>query len=458
MRRTRRLVRTSHIIHPDAESSEVYRVAKVTQSRNRCPCPRRCRRLAVEQLGGSDRHRFVPVPVASGASRSLARAVGSKVTEINCLSTATCSMFRPSSQVIRRASLRRGMLSRFPPSRPASNFVRIVEVGPRDGLQNEQRPIPPAIKAELINRLARAGMQNIEVGSFVSPKWVPQMAGTSEVLSLIEPVANASYSVLVPNRKGLDDVLDLLSRSPSPPPITEIAVFTSATDAFSKANTNVTVAESLARLAPVVRAALDAGLRVRGYVSVIITCPYSGRVDPRKVREVARQLLDMGCYEVSLGDTTGAGTPESVRAVLEEVTKDIGVGQLAGHFHDTNGTALANIKTALDFGLRTFDASVGGLGGCPYSPGATGNVATEDVVYALTGEDSYGDVGEPYSDTPAVQSPAWDVGPVSLPSLADTGSWISGVLKRETTSRAGKALLARKERERRLSESAQAKL
>lgn len=335
--------------------------------------------------------------------------------------------------------------------------MRIVEVGPRDGLQNEPRPISPSIKAELINRLARAGMQDIEAGSFVSPKWVPQMAGTAEVLSLVEPVANTNYSILVPNQKGLDGVLALLSGS-SPPPVTEIAVFTSATDGFGKANTNTTTSESLARLAPVVRSALAAGMKVRGYVSVVITCPYSGRVDPRRVRDASRELLQMGCYEVSLGDTTGTGTPASVRAVLEEVAKDIDVSLLAGHFHDTNGTALANIQTALDFGLRTFDASVGGLGGCPYSPGATGNVATEDVVYGLTGESSYGDVREPYSDTPAVSGPVWDLGSVSLPLLAETGAWISGILGRETTSRAGKAFLARKERERKLAEKAQAKL
>lgn len=232
-------------------------------------------------------------------------------------------------------------------SRFLSSSVRIVEVGPRDGLQNESLPIPPAVKAELINRLSRAGMRNIEAGSFVSPKWVPQvsgtpghprwsltpytqMAGTSEVLSLIEPMDDTNYSVLIPNQKGLNDALSLLSGG-NPPPVTEIAVFSAATDAFSKANTNVTVATSLARLAPVVRSALDAGLKVRGYVSVIITCPYSGRVDPRKVRDVARELLQMGCYEVSLGDTTGAGTPASLRLVLEEVGKDIDVGKMAGH-------------------------------------------------------------------------------------------------------------------------------
>ncbi|KAH7882895.1 aldolase [Phlebopus sp. FC_14] len=351
----------------------------------------------------------------------------------------------------------------------SSDFVKIVEVGPRDGLQNESRPIPPATKAELINRLVRAGIRNIETGSFVSPKWVPQMAGTPEVLSLIDPVPNTEYSVLVPNQKGLDDLFSLLSASfspdsaaPPPPPITEVAIFTAATDSFSKANTNTSVSDSLARLAPVARAALAAGLRVRGYVSVIITCPHSGRVDPRRVRDVSRELLQMGCYEISLGDTTGAGTPASVRTVLEEVAKEIDVNLLAGHFHDTNGTALANIFAALDMGLRTFDASVGGLGGCPYSPGATGNVATEDVVYALTGESSYGDVGEPYLDTPAFTAACkgarWDIGPVSFPALVETGAWISRVLGRETNSRAGRAFIARRERGRKLAENARPKL
>lgn len=254
------------------------------------------------------------------------------------------------------------------------------------------------------------------------------MAGTAEVLSLVDPMPNTDLSVLVPNGKGLDEVLRILSASVSPdsaakppPPVTEVAIFTSATDAFSRANTNVTVSESLARLEPVARAARTKGLQVRGYVSVVVTCPYSGRVDPRRVRDISRELLQMGCYEVSLGDTTGTGTPASVRAVLEEVCKEIDPSRLAGHvstlyfmfldkeptmcnfclrpeqFHDTNGTALANIFTALDMGLRSFDASVGGLGGCPYSPGATGNVATEDVVYALTGESFCGDIGEPYS-------------------------------------------------------------
>ncbi|KAG2366416.1 hypothetical protein BDR07DRAFT_1396474 [Suillus spraguei] len=286
-------------------------------------------------------------------------------------------------------------------------------------------------------------MRNIEAGSFVSPKWVPQMAGTAEVLALIGSFPKTSYSVLVPNQKGLDDLLQILSASTSP----NLHANPHLQCVLSRKHKR-SVSGSLERLAPVARRALDAGLKVRGYVSVVVTCPFSGRVDPRRVRDVSRELVQMGCYEVSLGDTTGAGTPANIRGMLEEVAKEVDVGILAGHFHDTNGTATANIMTALDFGLRTFDASVGGLGGCPYSPGATGNVATEDVVYALTGDRLFGDIGEPYGNgEPAktVQS-QWDVGPVDLARLAGIGEWISGVLGRETTSRAGKALLARRKR------------
>ncbi|KAJ7177644.1 hypothetical protein C8R46DRAFT_1074795 [Mycena filopes] len=305
---------------------------------------------------------------------------------------------------------------------PATNVVNIVEVGPRDGLQNEKGVIPVSVKAELITRLGRAGVQIIEAGSFVSPKWVPQMAGTADVLSQMERLPN----------KGLDAVTALLAEHPVSPSLTdEIAIFTAATDAFTRANLNTTTAESLTRLAPVARAALDRGLRVRGYVSVVIACPYSGRVDYVRVREVAKALLDMGCYEVSLGDTVGMGTPSQVSQMLEEVKKDVPVGKLA--FHDTYGTAVANVLTALDHGVRTIDASIGGLGGCPYSPGATGNVATEDVLYALQGSQ--------YHVAGTVD------GTIDLEKMVDIGWWISGQLGRESTSRAGRAIRARRLRE-----------
>ncbi|KII93134.1 hypothetical protein PLICRDRAFT_100085 [Plicaturopsis crispa FD-325 SS-3] len=312
------------------------------------------------------------------------------------------------------------------------NSVHIVEVGPRDGLQNEKGTIPVDVKVELIDRLAAAGLKTIEAGSFVSPKWVPQMAGTAEVLTKMKKTAGVNYQVLVPNARGLQNYFSLLAASPSPLsplPASEISIFTAATDAFTKANTNTTTAASLAALAPVAHDALQRGLRVRGYVSVVDTCPYSGRVDKRRVREVAKELLDMGCYEVSLGDTTGTATPQSTAALLEEVTKDIPVDRLAGHFHDTFGTAIANVFAALRLGVRTFDASVGGLGGCPYSPGATGNLATEDLLYALQGSSYL------YPD-------------IELEKVVEIGSWISGVLGRENASRAGRAIQARRSRDK----------
>ncbi|OSX58194.1 hypothetical protein POSPLADRAFT_1154690 [Postia placenta MAD-698-R-SB12] len=352
--------------------------------------------------------------------------------------------------------LRRGAISpRTYATASDPNYVNIVEVGPRDGLQNENAVIPPALKAELITRLGRAGMKMIEAGSFVSPKWVPQMEGTDEVLRQMEHLQGVHYPVLVPNMKGLDALLALLSTEnppvsrpqhaapplpPAPPLTDEIALFTAATDAFCQANTNCTVAESLARLAPVAARARASGLRVRGYVSVVVVCPYTGRVRAEEVRDVARALLDMGCYEVSLGDTVGAGTPADIRALLETVmggAQGVGPAQLAvrmlvgsGHFHDTYGAGVANMFAALELGLRTFDASVGGLGGCPYSPGATGNVATEDVLYALRGHGGGAGGARRYSA-------AGD-----LDALAEIGAWISGRLGRRNESRAGKAIMA----------------
>lgn len=314
-----------------------------------------------------------------------------------------------------------------------ANVVNIVEVGPRDGLQNEKGVIPLDVKVELINRLAGAGVVNIEAGSFVSPKWVPQMAGTAEVLTKIEKRVNVHYPVLVPNKRGLDDLLALLDKHPSQQPLTdEVAIFTAATDAFTCANLNTTITESLNRLEPVARTALDKGLRVRGYVSVVIACPYSGKVDTGKVREVAKALRDMGCYQVSLGDTVGQGTPDEVSEMIEEVKKSVPVEELAGHFHDTYGTAVANVLRALSHGIRTIDTSVGGLGGCPYSPGATGNVATEDVLYAL--KDSPYRVEGSYGGT------------IDLDSMAEIGWWISSELGRMSESRTGRAIRARQQR------------
>ncbi|PFH53461.1 hypothetical protein AMATHDRAFT_78975 [Amanita thiersii Skay4041] len=313
-----------------------------------------------------------------------------------------------------------------------SNVVNIVEVGPRDGLQNEKGIIPPEVKVELINRLAEAGALNIEAGSFVSPKWVPQMAGTADILTRIEKRPNVHYAVLVPNKRGLDDLFGLLDKHPSQPPLTdEVSIFTAATDAFTRANLNTTITESLSKLEPVARAALDRGIRVRGYVSVVIACPYSGRVEAEKVREVAKALADMGCYEISLGDTVGQGTPDQVGDMIEEVKKSVPVQKLA--FHDTYGTAVANVLRALSHGIRTIDSSVGGLGGCPYSPGATGNVATEDVLYALK-HSSYKIAGS-------------SGGTIDLDKMVEIGWWISERLGKESVSRAGRAIQARKRRE-----------
>ncbi|OVE47861.1 hydroxymethylglutaryl-CoA lyase [Chromobacterium violaceum] len=256
--------------------------------------------------------------------------------------------------------------------------VKIVEVGPRDGLQNEKRPLSAEIKLELIRRLAGTGLSAIEAGAFVSPKWVPQMAGSAEVLAALDTTGAIAYPVLVPNDMGLDAALAAGAR--------EIAVFGAASESFSQKNINASIAESLQRFASVARRALDAGVKVRGYVSCVVGCPYEGRIAPQKVADVARALADLGCYEISLGDTIGVGTPASVREMLDAVLDVLPAGQLAGHFHDTYGMAVANIRAALDVGLRVFDASVAGLGGCPYARGASGNVATEDVAYLLAGE------------------------------------------------------------------------
>lgn len=255
------------------------------------------------------------------------------------------------------------------------SIVEIVEVGPRDGLQNEPREIPVGEKIALVDCLSRAGFRRIECASFVSPKWVPQMAGSADVLRGITRGPGVRYAALTPNLRGFEDAVAAGAD--------EVAIFGSASEGFSKANINATIAESLVRFRPVAEAAQAAGLPVRGYVSCVVECPYDGAVAPEDVARVVAELLAMGCYEISLGDTIGAASPDRVRAMLKAVLTVAPAAQLAGHFHDTKGQALDNIEASLDMGLRVFDAAVGGLGGCPYAPGAAGNVATERVARRL---------------------------------------------------------------------------
>ena len=255
--------------------------------------------------------------------------------------------------------------------------VRLVEVGPRDGLQNEKQPIEVADKVRLVDDLSAAGLGYIEVGSFVSPKWVPQMAGSAEVFAQIQRKAGVTYAALTPNLKGFEGALEAGVR--------EVAVFAAASEAFSQKNINCSIKESLERFVPVLDAARANDIRVRGYVSCVLGCPYDGAIDPKQVASVAAELFAMGCYEVSLGDTIGTGTPGATRQLIETVAAQIPREKLAGHFHDTYGQALANIYASLLEGVSVFDSSVAGLGGCPYAKGASGNVASEDVLYMLNG-------------------------------------------------------------------------
>jgi isopropylmalate/homocitrate/citramalate synthase len=255
--------------------------------------------------------------------------------------------------------------------------VRIVEVGPRDGLQNEPQLVATEVKIEFIQRLAASGLKTIEATAFVSPKWIPQMADHGEVLRALPRDGDVAYPVLVPNLRGFEDALDAGAK--------EVAVFAAASESFSQRNINCTIAESLARFEPVFVAAKKAGVRVRGYVSCALGCPYEGAIDPLRVSDVAASLYQRGCYEISLGDTIGVGTPNFTESLIATVAKRVPVESLAGHFHDTYGQALANIYAALSMGVQVFDASVSGLGGCPYAPGAAGNVATEDLLYMLNG-------------------------------------------------------------------------
>ena len=298
--------------------------------------------------------------------------------------------------------------------------VKIVEVGPRDGLQNEKQSVTTAVKLALIARLADAGLPVIEAASFVSPKWVPQMGDSAEVMRALKTMQRPglTYTALVPNMKGFEAALAA--------GCAEIAIFGAASEAFSQKNINCSIAESLERFRPVAGAALSHGMRVRGYISCVVGCPYQGAVKPEAVARVAQALLDMGCYEISLGDTIGAGTPKSVRAMIDAVARVVPVARLAGHYHDTWGMAIANIYASLELGMASFDSSVAGLGGCPYSPGASGNVASEDVVYLLDGL-------------------GIETG-VDLEKLADAGRYICGHLQREPASRAAHAILARRTR------------
>ena len=255
------------------------------------------------------------------------------------------------------------------------DFVEIFEMGPRDGLQNEKRLIPAADKIALVDLLSRAGFRRIEVTSFVSPKWVPQMGDAAEVMAGIARAPGVSYAVLTPNMKGYEGAKAAQA--------SEVAIFASASEGFSRANLNATIAESLERLVPVAQAAQADGIPVRGYVSVVTDCPFDGPTPPANVAHVTAALRDLGCYEISLGDTIGQGRPETIDAMLAAVLEEMPANRLAGHYHDTAGRALENIDASLARGLRVFDAAVGGLGGCPYAPGAAGNVATEKVAAHL---------------------------------------------------------------------------
>ena len=296
------------------------------------------------------------------------------------------------------------------------DFVTIVEVGPRDGLQNEKQILHATTKIELINRLANCGVPVIEAGSFVSPKWVPQMADTESVLTGLTPLPGTRYPVLVPNLTGFERAIQSGAK--------EIAVFTAASESFTRRNINCSIDESITRLEPVAEQAKASGIRVRGYVSCVLGCPYEGEIKATVVAAVCDQLKQLGCDEISLGDTIGTGTPAVANALVKTVSSVVPIEQLAVHFHDTYGQALANILACLDAGIRIIDSSVSGLGGCPYAKGASGNVASEDVVYMLHGL-------------------GFRTG-IDLNALAMTGDWISKQLQRPNNSKAGLALISSK--------------
>ena len=293
--------------------------------------------------------------------------------------------------------------------------VRIVDVGPRDGLQNEPKSVPAAVKIELVHRLADAGLPAVEATAFVSPKWVPQMADHAEVMAGIAKKPGVAYPVLVPNMRGFEAARAAGAQ--------EVAVFGAASETFSRKNINCSIAESLERFAPVFAAARALGIRVRGYISCAAGCPYEGEVEPKAVAGLAKELYGMGCYEVSLGDTIGVGTPRKIKAMIEAVAKSVPIAKLGGHYHDTYGQALANIYASLEMGVRTFDSSVAGLGGCPYAKGATGNVATEDVVYLMDGLGIHTGV--------------------DLEALRRAGEFICRALGRDPASKVARALAAK---------------
>lgn len=293
--------------------------------------------------------------------------------------------------------------------------IRLVEVGARDGLQNEAHTLPPEARAELVRRLAAAGLRHIEAGAFVSPRWVPQMAGTDAVLAALPAGDDLTLSVLVPNERGMAMAIESGCR--------EVAVFTAASEAFNRRNINCSIEESLARFEPVMAMAKEKGIAVRGYVSCVLGCPYDGPIPVADVVATASRLYQMGCYEISLGDTIGAGVPSAVRDLVAACAMAMPVARLAAHFHDTWGMAVANCVAALEGGIRVFDSSVSGLGGCPYSPGATGNVATEDLIYLFEGM-------------------GLDTG-ADLEGVIHAGDFADRQLGRETASRVARAWRAR---------------
>lgn len=287
------------------------------------------------------------------------------------------------------------------------NRIRIVEVGPRDGLQNEKQIVSIETRVELIERLAAAGNKSVEAGAFVSPKWVPQMAASDEVLARIKRIPGVSYPVLTPNLKGYEGARAAKADT--------VAVFGAASESFSQKNINCSIAKSLERFAPVIDAAKADGVHVRGYVSCVLGCPYEGKIPLANVVRVSKALFDMGCYEISLGDTIGVGTHDEARAMVRAVAGEVPAAALAGHYHDTYGQALSNIWASIEEGVRVFDSSVSGLGGCPYAKGASGNVASEDVVYSL-------------------HNSGFETG-IDLDALIEISVWISGVLGRKAGSK-----------------------